>query len=83
MEPPDRSGAGRGRGRRIDAVYRPRHTGCVATNQQRIVADWVKRMQAIKVGDTVACSKAFLQSTGQYTGDDGEEAERDIFILIF
>ncbi|APW58626.1 hypothetical protein [Paludisphaera borealis] len=33
------------------------------------MADWVKRTQAIQVGDTVAYSKAFLQSTGQYTGD--------------
>jgi len=33
------------------------------------MTDWVKRTQAIQVGDTVAYSKAFLQSTGQYTGD--------------
>jgi hypothetical protein len=29
---------------------------------------WVKRTQPIKVGDTVAYSKAFLQSIGTYTG---------------
>jgi hypothetical protein len=34
-----------------------------------IVADWTKRTQPIQVGDTVAYSKKFLQSTGQYTGD--------------
>jgi len=33
------------------------------------VTDWVKRTRAIRVGDTVAYSKAFLQSTGQVTGD--------------
>ena len=33
------------------------------------MTDWVKRTQAIQVGDTVAYSKAFLQSTGQFTGD--------------
>ena len=33
------------------------------------MSDWVERTRAIKVGDTVAYSKAFLQSTGQYTGD--------------
>ena len=30
---------------------------------------WQDRTQAIKVGDKVAYSKAFLQSTGSYTGD--------------
>ena len=33
------------------------------------MSDWVKRTQKIEVGDTVAYSKTFLQSTGQYTGD--------------
>ena len=31
--------------------------------------DWTKRTAAVQVGDTVAYSKQFLQSTGQYTGD--------------
>ncbi|HWY87125.1 MAG TPA: hypothetical protein VNX28_10390 [Gemmataceae bacterium] len=30
---------------------------------------WTKRTQPLKVGDKVAYSKAFLQSTGSYTGD--------------
>lgn len=30
---------------------------------------WANRTHPIKVGDTVAYSKAFLQSTSQYTGD--------------
>lgn len=30
---------------------------------------WTKRVQDIQVGDTVGYSKAFLQSTGLYTGD--------------
>ncbi len=30
---------------------------------------WTDRTQPIKVGDSVAYSKRFLQSTGQYTGD--------------
>jgi hypothetical protein len=30
---------------------------------------WADRTQPIKVGDQVAYSKAFLQSTGQHTGD--------------
>jgi hypothetical protein len=30
---------------------------------------WANRTRPINVGDTVAYSKAFLQSTGQYTGD--------------
>lgn len=30
---------------------------------------WTKRTAAVKAGDTVAYSKQFLQSTGQYTGD--------------
>jgi hypothetical protein len=30
---------------------------------------WTDRTQPIKVGDRVAYSKRFLQSTGQYTGD--------------
>ncbi len=33
------------------------------------VTDWARRTQRIQVGDTVAYSKSFLQSTGQYTGD--------------
>ncbi len=33
------------------------------------MTDWVKRTQTIQVGDKVAYSKAFLQSTGQYAGD--------------
>jgi hypothetical protein len=33
------------------------------------VADWRTRSQPIQVGDIVGYSKAFLQSTGQYTGD--------------
>lgn len=33
------------------------------------MTDWVKRTQTIDVGDTVGYSKAFLQSTGQHTGD--------------
>jgi hypothetical protein len=33
------------------------------------VTDRTKRTQPIQVGDTVAYSKAFLQNTGQYTGD--------------
>ncbi len=31
--------------------------------------DWTKRTAAVQVGDTVAYSKRFLQSTGQNTGD--------------
>jgi hypothetical protein len=31
--------------------------------------DWAKRTAAVQVGDTVAYSKQFLQSTGQLTGD--------------
>ena len=30
---------------------------------------WAKKTQPIKVGDKVAYSKAFLQSTGSYAGD--------------
>jgi hypothetical protein len=30
---------------------------------------WKKRIQPIKVGDKVAYSKTFLQSTGSYIGD--------------
>jgi hypothetical protein len=30
---------------------------------------WTKRTQTVKVGDTVAYSKAFLQSISAYTGD--------------
>lgn len=30
---------------------------------------WVSRVSKIKVGDKVAYSRTFLQSTGQYTGD--------------
>ncbi len=30
---------------------------------------WTQRTAAIEAGDTVAYSKAFLQSTGQQTGD--------------
>jgi hypothetical protein len=30
---------------------------------------WVERTAGVKVGDQVAYSKQFLQSTGQYTGD--------------
>jgi hypothetical protein len=30
---------------------------------------WKKRIQPIKVGDKVAYSKSFLQSTGSYSGD--------------
>lgn len=30
---------------------------------------WTARTQPIQVGDRVAYSKRFLQSTGQYTGD--------------
>ena len=33
------------------------------------MTDWVKRTQPIQVGDRVAYSKKFLQSTGQYAGD--------------
>lgn len=33
------------------------------------MSQWAKRVQAIQVGDTVAYSRKFLQSTGQYTGD--------------
>jgi hypothetical protein len=33
------------------------------------MASWKDRTQPIKVGDTVGYSKAFLQSTGQLTGD--------------
>ena len=33
------------------------------------MADWRTRSQPIQVGDIVGYSKAFLQSTGQYTGD--------------
>lgn len=31
--------------------------------------NWQKRTQLVKAGDTVAYSKAFLQSIGVYTGD--------------
>jgi len=41
--------------------------GC--TNERGTVADWRTRTQPIQVGDVVGYSKAFLQSTGQYTGD--------------
>jgi hypothetical protein len=30
---------------------------------------WTERMAAVQIGDTVAYSKQFLQSTWQYTGD--------------
>jgi hypothetical protein len=30
---------------------------------------WTSKSRAINVGDTVAYSKTFLQSTGQYTGN--------------
>jgi hypothetical protein len=33
------------------------------------MTNWRIRSQPIQVGDTVGYSKAFLQSTGQYTGD--------------
>ncbi len=33
--------------------------------------EWTKRTAGVKEGDTVAYSKQFLQSTGQYTGDAG------------
>ncbi len=33
------------------------------------MADWKTRSQPIQVGEIVGYSKAFLQSTGQYTGD--------------
>lgn len=33
------------------------------------MSDWRKRTQTIRAGDTVGYSKAFLQSTGQLTGD--------------
>jgi hypothetical protein len=33
------------------------------------VGDWARRTRKIQVGDTVAYSKEFLRSTGQYTGD--------------
>jgi hypothetical protein len=35
----------------------------------KAVTAWSQRVQPIKVGDVVGYSKAFLQSTGQYTGD--------------
>ena len=34
--------------------------------------EWRKRTAAVQEGDTVAYSKQFLQSTGQYTGDAGQ-----------
>lgn len=33
------------------------------------MGSWKERTQKISVGDTVGYRKAFLQSTGQYTGD--------------
>lgn len=33
------------------------------------MSSWRERTQKVQVGDTVGYSKAFLQSTGQYTGD--------------
>ncbi|MBX9653873.1 hypothetical protein K2Y11_09690 [bacterium] len=33
------------------------------------MTDWQSKTRAIHVGDTVAYSKTFLQSTGQHTGD--------------
>jgi hypothetical protein len=30
---------------------------------------WTERTAGVQIGDTVAYSKQFLQSTGQYTGD--------------
>jgi hypothetical protein len=33
------------------------------------MSGWKERVSAIKVGDTVGYSKAFLQSTGQIAGD--------------
>lgn len=33
------------------------------------MAEWTERTAAIQVGDQVGYSKAFLQSTGQHTGD--------------
>ena len=38
-------------------------------NERETMADWRIRSQAIQVGEIVGYSKAFLQSTGQYTGD--------------
>ncbi|QOV92106.1 hypothetical protein [Humisphaera borealis] len=31
--------------------------------------EWSKRATGIEIGDTVAYSRRFLQSTGQYTGE--------------
>jgi hypothetical protein len=39
------------------------------TNVRGFVTNWRSRSQPIQVGDIVGYSKAFLQSTGQYTGD--------------
>jgi hypothetical protein len=39
------------------------------TNDRGTVTVWRNRLQAIQVGDVVGYSKAFLRSTGQYTGD--------------
>ena len=33
------------------------------------MGNWQDRTRPVQVGDTVGYSKAFLQSTGQYTGD--------------
>jgi hypothetical protein len=33
------------------------------------VSGWTERVAEIKAGDTVAYAKAWLKSTGQYTGD--------------
>jgi hypothetical protein len=33
------------------------------------MAGWAERSSEIKAGDSVAYSRRFLQSTGQYTGD--------------
>jgi hypothetical protein len=46
------------------------------------VGEWARRTQKIQVGDTVAYSKGFLQSTGQYTGDV-PHARGQVTALIF
>ncbi len=55
--------------RPFDSFDQRRYSDADAGSREAHMADWTKRVQEIQVGDTVAYSKAFLQSTGQYAGD--------------
>ena len=44
---------------------------------------WAERVAPVGVGDTVAYSKRWLQSTGQYTGDVPQARGRVTGIKVF